>query len=369
MLNGSSFGRRLVITTFGESHGPGLGVVLDGLPPGLAVDLGAVQAELDRRRPGQSAVTTARREPDRVEVLSGLVDGRTGGTPLALLVRNQDADGAAYQDLADVFRPGHADYPYAAKYGLREARGGGRSSGRETVARVAAGAVARQLLAAWGVTIRAWVSRVGAVAGTRVDPAFIEQNPVRAADPGAAAAMEAAILEARAAGDSVGGQVEIAAEGVPAGLGEPVFGKLDAALAGALMSIGGVKAVEIGDGCALAGLRGSEANDALDEGGFRSNHAGGILGGISTGQPLRVRITVKPTASIALPQATVDVEGRPRTIAVAGRHDPCLCPRIVPVAEAMVALALLDAWLLQRSQRPEGWPAPPPWTGRGPEER
>jgi chorismate synthase len=361
MLSGSSFGRRLVITTFGESHGPGLGVVLDGLPPGLPVDLAAVQAELDRRRPGQSAMTTARREPDRVEVLSGLVDGRTSGTPLALLVRNQDADGAAYRDLEDVFRPGHADYAYAAKYGLREVRGGGRSSGRETVARVAAGAVARQVLATWGAMVRAWVSRVGAVAGTRADLAFIDQSPVRAADPGVAAAMEAAIAAARDAGDSLGGQIEILATGVPAGLGEPVFGKLDASLAAALMSIGGVKAVEVGDGCDLAGRRGSEVNDALGAGGFLSNHAGGILGGISSGQPLRLRITVKPTASIARPQATVDRAGRPRTIAIAGRHDPCLCPRIVPVAEAMVALALLDAWLLQRGQRPGGWPAPPPW--------
>jgi chorismate synthase len=271
ILGANTFGRCLRVTTFGESHGPALGVVLDGMPPGLILDLEAVQRDLDRRRPGTSAVTSPRQETDRVEVLSGLYQSRTTGAPLALVFRNRDADSAAYQALAAVYRPGHADYTYQAKYGLRDPRGGGRSSGRETVARVAAGAVARQILAPWGVTIQGWVQQVGEVVALRVSPEVIDQNPVRCPDPAVVEAMVAVIDAARHSGDSVGGKVRVQADGVPAGLGDPVFAKLDATLAGAMMSIGGVKAVEIGAGCEVARRRGSENNDALGESGFLTN--------------------------------------------------------------------------------------------------
>jgi chorismate synthase len=355
-VSANSFGRFLTMTTFGESHGAGLGVVLDGVPPGLALDLEAVQAALDRRRPGASAVTTARAEADRAEVLSGLYRGLTTGAPLALLFRNHDADSAAYDDLAEVFRPGHADFTYHAKYGLRDPRGGGRSSGRETIARVAAGAVAAQVLAPWRVTVRGWVDQVGDVVARTFDPAAIDANPVRCPDAAAALAMVARIEAARDDGDSLGGRVRVRADHVPVGLGDPVFAKLDAALAGALMSIGGVKAVEIGAGCAVAGRRGSENNDEQDAAGYLSNHAGGVLGGISNGAPLELALAVKPTASIGRPQRAVDVHGAERTLEVGGRHDPCLCPRIVPVAEAMVTFCLADALLAQRALGRE--PAP-----------
>lgn len=349
MLSANSFGRFLTMTTFGESHGPALGVVLDGVPPGLALDVAKVQAALDRRRPGTSTVTSPRSEADRLEVLSGLYEGTTTGAPLAMIFRNADADASAYLALKDVYRPGHADFTYHQKYGLRDPRGGGRSSGRETIARVAAGAVASQVLAEWRVTVLGWVAQVQDVVAEAFDPAVIDANPVRCPDPVAAEAMVARIEAAADAGDSVGGRIRVRAENVPVGLGDPVFAKVDAALAGALMSIGGVKAVEIGAGCAVAGRRGSENNDQQDRTGYLSNHAGGVVGGISNGAPLEVALSVKPTPSIGRPQKTVDVDGVERTIEVAGRHDPCLCPRIVPVAEAMVALCLADALLAQRA--------------------
>ncbi len=348
-MSANSFGRFLTMTTFGESHGPGLGVVIDGMPPGLALDVDAVQADLDRRRPGTSKVTTARQEADRLEVLSGLYQSTTTGAPLTIIFRNRDADSSAYDALADVFRPGHADVTYHHKYGLRDPRGGGRSSGRETIARVAAGSVARQLLAPWKVTVRGWVDQVLDVVAETFDPAVIDTNPVRCPDPVAAQAMVACIEAAADAGDSVGGRIRVRAENVPVGLGDPVFAKLDAVLAGALMSIGGVKGVEIGAGSAVVGRRGSENNDQRDRTGYLSNHAGGVLGGISNGAPVEVRLSVKPTASIGRPQRTVDVHGAERTLEVGGRHDPCLCPRIVPVAEAMVAFCLADALLAQRA--------------------
>ncbi len=364
----NSFGRCLTMTTFGESHGPALGVVLDGVPPGLALDLGAVQRELDRRRPGQSAVTTPRAEADAVELLSGVYEGATTGAPVALLFRNRDADSSKYLGIADRFRPGHADYSTWAKYGHRDPRGGGRSSGRETVARVAAGAVARQLLAPWGVAVRGWVTQVADVEADPATyvPAEIERNPVRCPDADAAAAMVAAIEAAKADRDSVGGRVRVEATGVPPGLGDPVFGKLDAALAAALMSIGGVRAVEIGAGGAVARMRGSQCNDPLGEEGFSSNHAGGINGGISNGAPVVATLTVKPTSSIGRPQQTLDHQGRPRTVEVEGRHDPCLCPRIVPVAEAMVAFALADALAAQRmlGREPIRDPGDRPWPAK-----
>lgn len=345
------------MTTFGESHGPALGVVLDGVPPGLAIDLGALERELQRRRPGQSGVTTPRAESDAVEILSGLYDGRTTGAPVAMLFRNADVDSTPYLAMADTFRPGHADLTYHLKYGHRDPRGGGRSSGRETVARVAAGALARQILEPWGVRILGWVAQIADVVAdtpgpsslefSAMDPLVIEANQVRCPDPVAAVRMVEAIDLARAAQDSLGGLVRVVALGVPAGLGDPVFAKLDALLAGAMMSIGGVRGVEIGTGRGVVTMRGSEANDAMGTEGFLSNHAGGINGGISNGAPVVVTLSVKPTSSIGVPQRTVDLEGTERRIRIQGRHDPCLCPRIVPVAEAMLAFCLADALLAQ----------------------
>ena len=347
-MSSNSFGELLRITTFGESHGPAVGVVVDGFPPGVPVDLAAVQREMDRRRPGTSELASPRREEDRVEVLSGLFEGRTTGAPVALLVRNLDARPEDYEENRGLFRPGHADWTWWRKYGRRDHRGGGRSSGRETAARVAAGALARQFLASGGVTVTGSVAQVGTVKAESYDRDEIERNPVRCADAAAAGRMAEAIRQAAAEGDSVGGVVEVRAEGVPPGLGDPVFDKLEARLGAALLSIGAVKGVEFGDGFALAGRRGSEANDELGEGGFATNHAGGILGGISTGAPVVVRLAVKPTPSVAVPQRTVDADGREAVLRSAGRHDPCVCPRLAPVAEAMTCLVLADALLRQR---------------------
>jgi chorismate synthase len=345
----NTFGCIFRVTTFGESHGSFVGAVIDGVPPRLRLDLPAVQAELNRRRPGQSAITTPRQEKDQLQVLSGLFEGLTTGAPLCLVIANQDARPEAYEHLRHVFRPGHADYSWWKKYGIRDFCGGGRTSGRETAARVAAGAVARQVLAPLGISIWGHVTQIGDIQAMTFQPAAIEQNPVRCADPQAATEMIKAIEQAAQEGDSVGGLVEIRACGVPPGWGDPVFSKLDAQLAGALMSIGAVKGVEIGDGFALARMRGSEANDAILPQGFASNHAGGILGGISNGNELIARLAVKPTSSIARVQQTIDLEGNPTTLSVSGRHDPCIAPRLVPVAEAMMALVLVDAYLHQRA--------------------
>jgi chorismate synthase len=348
-MSSNTFGRYLRLTTFGESHGPAVGAVLDGLPPRLKLDLTGVQRELDRRRPGASSVASARREPDRVQVLSGLFDGQTTGAPICMVIASEDARPADYEPLRELLRPGHADATYRQKYGIRDWRGGGRASGRETAARVAAGAVARQLLAPLGVRVVGQVIELAGIVAVAPDPTAAPKSPVRCGDPEAAARMEAAIEQARAEGDSVGGVVQVIASGVPAGWGDPVFGKLDALLAGALMSIGAVKGVEVGDGFALARMMGSESNDALVPGGFATNRAGGVLGGISTGQDLVLRCAVKPTPSIRKTQTTVDTSGQPATISVQGRHDPCIAPRLVPVAEAMTCLVLADAWLAQRA--------------------
>ena len=350
---GSIFGRYLRAATFGESHGPALGVVIEGVPAGVTLDEALIQRDLDRRRPGTSPYVSPRQEPDQVEVLSGLAGGRTLGSPIALLIRNQDHRSRDYGELARLFRPGHADYTYFHKYGIPPQPGGGRASGRETVARVAAGAVARALLAPLGVEIAAWTARIGAVQAGRVDRDFARQDPLRCPDPQAAPEMAREVARAREEGDSVGGLVEVEARGVPAGWGEPVCHKLDAELGGAMLSIGGVKGVEIGDGFAVARRRGSQNNDQMDAAGFLSNHSGGILGGISTGQTIRLRLAVKPTPSISREQQTQDLEGKPRRIRIQGRHDPCICPRVVPVAEAMTALVLADAWLAQRCQAGE----------------
>ena len=350
-MSGNTFGHLFRVTTFGESHGPGLGVIIDGVPAGLRLDPEQIQHDLDRRRPGQSKVSTMRKEADEVEILSGVMDGVTTGTALAMLIRNTDQRSRDYGNLATCFRPGHADYGYFKKYGIREYRGGGRSSGRETAMRVAAGSVAKQLLAHYGVTIQAYTLRLGGVDAAKVDLAAVESNIVRSADPDAAEAMIAAIRAAQAEMDSVGGIIECRADGVPAGLGEPVFDKLDALIAHAVLSIGGIKGIEFGSGFAAADLRGSVNNDPITPDGFTSNHAGGIIGGISNGNTILFRAAMKPTSSIAKEQKTIDEAGSAVTISVHGRHDPCLVPRAVPVVEAMTALVLIDALLQNRCAR------------------
>ena len=350
-MSGNTFGHLFRVTTFGESHGPGLGVIIDGVPAGLRLDPEQIQHDLDRRRPGQSKVSTMRKEADEVEILSGVMDGVTTGTALAMLIRNTDQRSRDYGNLATCFRPGHADYGYFKKYGIRDYRGGGRSSGRETAMRVAAGSVAKQLLAHYGVTIQAYTLRLGGVDAAKVDLAAVESNIVRSADPDAAEAMIAAIRAAQAEMDSVGGIIECRADGVPAGLGEPVFDKLDALIAHAVLSIGGIKGIEFGSGFAAADLRGSVNNDPITPDGFTSNHAGGIIGGISNGNTILFRTAMKPTSSIAKEQKTIDEAGSAVTISVHGRHDPCLVPRAVPVVEAMTALVLIYALLQNRCAR------------------
>ncbi len=357
----SSFGRAFRIVTFGESHGAAVGVVLDGVKPGLPFDLEGIQKEMDRRRPGQSDLVTPRSEGDKVQVLSGVFEGQTTGHPIALVVFNENQRSGDYKAISDLFRPGHADLTYDRKYGVRDPRGGGRSSGRETLARVAAGAWAKQQLAALGVTVRGFNREIAGLAGTAVDWAFVETNPLRVADPAAFAAQRAAVEAARAEGDSVGGVCEVWIEGLPVGLGDPAFGKLDGLLALACMSIGAVKGVELGAGFASARLRGSENNDPLGPTGPLKNDAGGTLGGISTGAPLVVRMAVKPTSSISKAQQTIDREGRAAEISTHGRHDPCIAPRIVPVAEAMCALVIYDAWLTQQALREGSVPNADEW--------
>lgn len=358
-MGGSSFGQQFRITTFGESHGTGLGVVVDGCPPRLEISLEEIQHDLDRRRPGQSRLTTQRQEGDVAEVLSGVFEGLTLGTPIALLIRNADALPGAYEAMKDVFRPSHADYTTEAKYGTRDWRGGGRASARETAARVAAGAIARKLLRVGaGVEVLAWVSQVheidADIDAAGVTEEAVEANPVRCPDPAAAGAMTAAIEEARRQGDSLGGVVECVARHVPPGLGEPVFDKLEADLAGALMSLPASKGFEIGSGFAGARLTGSTHNDAFVTGPdgrprTLTNRSGGVQGGISNGEDVVVRVAFKPTATIGQAQQTVDREGAEVSLEAKGRHDPCVLPRAVPLVEAMVCLVLADHWLRQRS--------------------
>jgi chorismate synthase len=327
----NSFGRSFRITTFGESHGVAIGVVIDGCPAGIPLSGVDIQPALDRRSPGRDPLSSPRKEPDRVEILSGVFEGKTTGMPIAMLIRNLDVRSSDYDEVRDLYRPGHADFTYQAKYGIRDYRGGGRSSGRETAARVAAGAVAALILKEAGITVSGIIEEIHGV----TDPALFA----------------AEIEKARAEGDSVGGIIRVQAAGCSPGLGDPVFGKLDALIAGAMMGIGGVKGVSIGDGFAAARMKGSEHNDPMDQKGFLSNHAGGILGGISTGAEIVVRVAVKPTASISLPQKTVTSEGKETIIQVRGRHDPCIVLRALPVAEAMLALVLADTLLEQEKYR------------------
>lgn len=357
----STFGRLFRITTFGESHGPALGVVVDGCPPGLALAESDLEPDLARRRPGQSLLTTQRREDDRPRILSGVHEGRTTGTPIAITIESTDARPQDYAPMEDAYRPSHADFTYDAKYGARDPRGGGRASARETAARVAAGAIARKLLRERvGVECLAWVERVQRLEA-RVDPATVtlaavDANPVRCPDPAASKLMEAAIDEARRDGDSLGGVVGCVARGVPPGWGEPVFDKLEADLAKALMSLPASKGFEVGSGFSGTLLRGSEHNDPFvpgtTAGSVRAptNRSGGTLGGISSGEPILVRVAFKPTATIRKPQQTVDRAGAPAELAARGRHDPCVLPRAVPIVEAMVLLVLADHWLRHEAQ-------------------
>ncbi|MBY9064010.1 chorismate synthase [Sphingomonas yunnanensis] len=350
----NTFGRVFRFTTWGESHGPALGAVVDGCPPGIALGEAHIQPWLDRRRPGQSRFTTQRREPDQVRILSGVFEGRTTGTPISLVIENVDQRSKDYSDVALAYRPGHADYAYDAKYGFRDYRGGGRSSARETAARVAAGAVARLVVPQ--VRVRAWVEAIGgdAIDPATFDDAAIDANPFFCPDPVAAARWEETVDAARKAGSSLGAVVVCEATGVPAGWGAPLYAKLDSELAAACMSINAVKGVEIGDGFAAAALSGEQNADAMRPGAdgpaFLANHAGGIAGGIATGQPIRVRVAFKPTSSILTPVPTVTRTGEAVEIATKGRHDPCVGIRGVPVVEAMVALVLADQALLHRAQ-------------------
>lgn len=369
-MPGSTFGHSFRVTTFGESHGPAVGCVIDGCPPGLVLDQSAVQAALNRRRPGQSALVTPRDEADLVEFLSGLDrdSGRTLGTPIAAMVRNRDQRSGSYADWHRSYRPSHADFTYDAKYGLRAWEGGGRASARETTARVIAGAIAEQLLRARfpALTIVAWVAAVGtidaaaAIDATALDRALVDRHPSRCPDADAAAEMETAILAARAAGDSLGGVVGCCVRHLPVGLGDPVFAKLDALLAQAMLSLPACKGIEIGSGFAGTRLGGLAHNDpfAWQEGHMTTtaNRSGGIQGGISNGMPIQMRVAFKPTATVLQPQSSADDAGRNVELQAKGRHDPCVLPRAVPIVEAMTALVLCDAWLCQRGQVGDPWP-------------
>jgi chorismate synthase len=348
-MSGNTFGKAFRLTTWGETHGPALGAVIDGCPPRLPLTAADIDLELARRRPGTSIHTTSRREPDKVEILSGVFQGQTTGTPISLIIYNQDVKSEAYEPLQHVFRPGHGDFTYQAKYGIRDHRGGGRASARETAARVAAGAVAQKILDTQNITVLAFTLELGGIRARQFDWESLGENPFFCPDPQAAAAMADRVQAVKKQGDSLGGLVEVRIQGCPAGLGEPVFDKLDAVLAQALMSVGAVKGVEIGTGFAAAGLTGSQHNDPLTPTGFASNHAGGILAGISNGAEIVVRAAVKPIPSIARDQQTIDRQGRPQTISIGGRHDISAIPRIVPVLAAMVKLTLADFILRQKA--------------------
>ncbi len=347
----NTFGTEFSITTFGESHGAAIGVVIDGVEPGFPIDLEALQADMDRRRPGGNKLGTPRDEADQVQIQSGVFQGKTTGTPICMLIGNTNQISSAYDELKGLYRPGHADYTYQMKYGIRDWRGGGRASARETAARVAAGALARQLLAKRGITIKAGTVQVGPVKAAVRDWGIARENLLACPDPEAAGKMQAVIEQARCMGDSVGGVVECVVHGCPAGLGDPQFDKLEAKLGQAMLSINATRGVEFGEGFAAAGLYGSQDNDAMDAGGFLSNHAGGILGGISTGSDIVFRVAFKPTPSISRQQRTVTQDGKETTLVVKGRHDPCVCPRAVVVVEAMAAVTVLDAYYAQFGRR------------------
>jgi chorismate synthase len=350
-MSGNSFGKLFTVTTFGESHGPAIGCIVDGCPPGLELGEADIQPELDRRRPGTSRHVTQRQEEDKVEILSGVFEGRTTGTPIALVIRNTDQRSKDYANLLDTFRPGHADYTYHHKYGLRDPRGGGRASARLTAPAVGAAAIARKWLQAqYGTTFAGHMTQIGDIAIPFEGFEHVAANPFFAANAGDIARIEAYVDELRRAGDSCGARIDVVARGVPVGLGEPLYDKLDADIAHAMMGINAVKGVEIGAGFACVAQRGTSHGDELTPEGFASNNAGGILGGISTGQDITVSIAIKPTSSIRSPRRSIDLEGRATTVGTLGRHDPCVGIRAVPIAEAMLALVLMDHALRHRAQ-------------------
>ena len=359
-MSSNSFGKLLTVTTFGESHGPAIGCVVDGCPPGLEIAPEEFRHDLERRATGKSRHTSARREADEVEILSGVYEGRTTGTPIALLIRNTDQRSKDYADIARQFRPGHADYTYWQKYGIRDPRGGGRSSARETTMRVAAGVIAKKWLRQrFGVTVRGHLSQLGPITPDGFDWNAVEDNPFFWPHAAQVPALETYMDALRKSGDSIGARVNVVADGVPAGWGEPIYGKLDGDLAAALMSINAVKGVEIGDGFAAVTQKGTEHRDLMTPAGFLSNHAGGILGGISTGQQVTASIVLKPTSSLRLPGATVDVDGHTVDVITTGRHDPCVGIRATPIAEAMMALVLMDQALRYRAQCGDVGDVPP----------
>ncbi len=350
-MSGNSIGKLFTVTTFGESHGPALGCIVDGCPPGLSLCEADLQRDLDRRKPGQSRHTTQRREADRVEILSGVFEGRTTGTPIGLLIYNVDQRSKDYSEIKDRFRPGHADYTYQQKYGFRDFRGGGRSSARETAMRVAAGGIAKKYLREHcGVTIRGYLAQLGPIRAETLDWEEVERNPFFCPDAAKVAAMEAFMDALRKEGNSIGARINVVASGVPPGWGEPVFDRLDADIAHAMMSINAVKGVEIGAGFACVEQKGTEHRDEITPEGFLSNHAGGVLGGISSGQDILVSLALKPTSSLRLPARSVDVHGRPVEVVTKGRHDPCVGIRATPIAEAMLAIVLMDHMLRHRAQ-------------------
>ena len=350
-MSGNSFGKLFTVTTYGESHGRALGCVVDGCPPGMKLDEADIQADLERRRPGKSRHTTQRSEPDQVQILSGTFEGLTTGTPIGLLIENKDQRSKDYSDIKDKFRPGHADYTYHQKYGIRDYRGGGRSSARETTMRVAAGAIARKYLRErLGMEIRGYLSQLGPIALEAKDLSAVDENPFFCAEPEKIPELEKFMDQLRDEGDSIGAKISIRATGIPPGLGEPVFDKLEADIARGLMSINAVKGVELGAGFAAVTQRGSQHRDEMSADGFSKNDAGGTLGGISSGQDLVASIALKPTSSIAVPGATVDKKGETTEIVTTGRHDPCVGLRATPIAEAMIALVLMDHYLRHRAQ-------------------
>ena len=366
-MSGNSIGRLFTVTSFGESHGPAIGCIVDGCPPGLELSAADLQGDLDRRKPGSSRHTTQRREADRVKILSGVFDGRTTGTPIGLLIENTDQRSKDYSRIADRFRPGHADYTYTQKYGFRDYRGGGRSSARETAMRVAAGGIAKKYLhQRLGVVIRGYLAQLGPIRIDRIDWEQVGRNPFFCPDPSKVAELEAYMDALRKEGNSIGARINLVATGVPVGLGEPVFDRLDAEIAHAMMSINAVKGVEIGDGFACVEQKGTEHRDEMTPQGFASNHAGGILGGISSGQPLLVSIAMKPTSSLRLPGQTVNRLGEPVEVVTQGRHDPCVGIRATPIAEAMLAIVLMDHLLRHRGQNMDVVAATPDIASREP---
>jgi chorismate synthase len=366
-MSGNTFGKLFTVTTFGESHGPALGCIVDGCPPGMELSEADIQPDLERRRTGTSRFTSQRKEGDQVRILSGVFEGRTTGTAIGLLVENEDQRSRDYEKIKDRFRPGHADYTYQQKYGFRDYRGGGRSSARETVMRVAAGAIARKYLAGkLGVRIHGYLAQLGPLRLEPKEPLSAYDNPFFCPDPARLAELEEYMINLRRDGDSVGARVTAIATGVPPGLGEPVFGKLDADIAAAMMSIQAVKGVEIGAGFASVEQRGSEHRDEITPQGFRTNHAGGVLGGISSGQDILVSIALKPTSSIVVPGSTIDVQGNATEVVTTGRHDPCVGLRATPIAEAMLAIVLMDHYLRHRGQNADVVSATPIVPGRIP---